>query len=152
MYGALKGLRPFDPTSSYGQELLSQTGCFTWNDSGVSVLLPLVAGATLVGLIGLAPEDALSDDDREFAVMVAKELQKGLQLIRSIEAMKTLNMSEFVQKNEALPELWISSLKTGVKGDNVPFKTLFRHSKAVADEGCLGATAPNPPRLASHYP
>ena len=50
------------------------------------------------------------------------------------------------------PELWISSLKTGVKGDQVPFKSLLRHSKAVADGGILGATAPNPPLLASAYP
>ncbi len=46
----------------------------------------------------------------------------------------------------------ISSLKTGVKGDLVPFKSLLRHSFAVADGGILGATAPNPPLLASAYP
>jgi DNA-binding CsgD family transcriptional regulator len=84
------------------QTLLQRTGCFAWSDSGVSVLLPLVSGPMLMGLIGLAPNEVLSDDDLDFAVMVAKELQKTLHLIRSTEAMKTLNVVEFVQKNEAL--------------------------------------------------
>ena len=53
-------------------------------------------------MIGLSPKEPLSTEDLEFAVMVAKELQKTLQLIRSTEAMKTLNMVEFVQKNEAM--------------------------------------------------
>jgi len=105
----LKGLRwslsvaeVFNPMSAYGQALLSQIGCFTWNENGVSVLLPLVSGSTLIGMIGLSPPEPLSTEDLEFAVMVAKELQKTLQLIRSTEAMKTLNMVEFVQKNEAM--------------------------------------------------
>jgi len=105
----LKGLRwslsvaeVFNPMSADGQALLSQIGCFTWNAAGVSVLLPLVSGSTLIGMIGLSPSEPLSTEDLEFAVMVAKDLQKTLHLIRSAEAMKTLNMVEFVQKNEAM--------------------------------------------------
>jgi len=106
----LKELLPFDPVQGsfdieepWGRALLDATGCFTWNAAGVSVLLPLVSsGATLIGMIGLSPKEPLSTEDLEFAVMVAKELQKTLQLIRSTEAMKTLNMSEFVRKNEAM--------------------------------------------------
>jgi len=88
--------------AAQAQTLLQTTGSFAWNGSGVSVLLPLVSGSVLLGLIGLAPDEVLSTEDLEFAVMVAKELQKTLHLIRSTEAMKTLNIVEFVKKNEAL--------------------------------------------------
>ena len=85
-----------------GRHLLHDIDCFSWIADGVTVLLPVVSGATLPAVIGLSPAEPLSTEDLEFAVMVVGALQKSLQFIRSAETLKTLNMSTFVADNEAL--------------------------------------------------
>ena len=85
-----------------GRHLLHDIDCFSWIADGVTVLLPVVSGATLQAVIGLSPAEPLSTEDLEFAVMVVGALQKSLQFIRSAETLKTLNMSTFVADNEAL--------------------------------------------------
>jgi DNA-binding CsgD family transcriptional regulator len=85
-----------------GRYLLHDIDCFPWIADGVSVVLPIVSGTTLQAVIGLSPTEPLSTEDLDFAVMVIGALQKSLQLIRSAETLKTLNMSTFVSDNEAL--------------------------------------------------
>ena len=80
------------------QDLLAHTDTFTWKSEDISVLFPLVSHSGLIAMIGLATHEPLTPDDLDFAVIVAKELQKTLQFIKSTDVMRNLNMSEFVQK------------------------------------------------------
>jgi DNA-binding CsgD family transcriptional regulator len=82
--------------------LLSEVGCLSWRQAGVAVLLPIVFGDAVQAVIGLSPEEPLSNEDMDFTVMVSKELQKSLQFIRAAETLKTLNMATFVEANESL--------------------------------------------------
>jgi DNA-binding CsgD family transcriptional regulator len=85
-----------------GRALLDKTGCDGWLDQGVSVVLPFMSGNSLFALVGLNSSYVLSKEDLAFVGFVARELQKNLQLIHATETMRTLNLSEFVQKNEAM--------------------------------------------------
>jgi DNA-binding NarL/FixJ family response regulator len=85
-----------------GRKLLEKTGCDMWLEPGVSVVLPFMSGNTLFALVGLNPSYVLSKEDFDFVSFVARELQKNLQLMQAVETMRTLNLSEFVQKNEAI--------------------------------------------------
>jgi DNA-binding CsgD family transcriptional regulator len=82
--------------------VLQKTGCESWYESGVSLVIPFMSGTGVCSLVGLNLGYVLSKDDLEFVGFVARELQKNLQFIQSTETMRNLNMTEFVHKNEAM--------------------------------------------------
>jgi len=91
----LKGAVPahLEISDIQSHAILEKSNCIDWKEKGISILIPMLSSAGMTGLIGIAPEETLSKEDLEFAILVAKELQKTFQFIKSADTIVGLSWS-----------------------------------------------------------